>query len=108
MNYLFIYFSVLSFNIKLILNWFLFFYYIIKIKKVIVGAIVFKPGSVAGPVQGPGCGFWPGHSDQIFLNQNDVVLEKKISRLQPCFWPGQLGRRVTPDFSFPYFFFNPA
>jgi hypothetical protein len=56
---------------------------------------VFKPGSVAGPVQGPGFGFWPGRPGQfLFLKkiQNGIVLvKKKFNGLQPGFWPGFAG-----------------
>jgi hypothetical protein len=52
-----------------------------------LGRIVLRPGLVAGPVQGPGSKFWPGHrvltgspdrpSQFFFSNQNNIVLVKK-------------------------------
>jgi len=64
---------------------------------VLVFIIVFRPGLVAVPVQDPGSGFWPGRPGQFsffFLNQNDVVLvnkKTKVNGLQPGFWPGHTG-----------------
>jgi len=101
---------------------------------------VLRSGPVAGPVQGPGSGFWPGHRvwpgrPGQFLkkkNQNDVVLVKKtkkkvngfvtgscrVNRVDPPGQPGYTGfflpsffhqpGPVTPGFSFPRFFINPA
>ena len=70
--------------------------------------IVFRPG----PIQGLGSGFWPDHRVariNFFLNQNDVILVKKIkvNGLQLNFWPSRYW-----VFSFPVFFltqpiFNP-
>jgi hypothetical protein len=49
----------------------------------------------------------PGGLGQFFLkNQNDIVLVKKNQRVATGFLTGSC--RVTPGFSFPYFFFNPA
>jgi len=76
-----------------------------------------------GPVQGSGSGFWPGHRvwpgrpGQFFKkkNQNDVVLVKKKTKANgfvtgSCQVSRVTGstRRVTPGFSFPRFFVNPA
>jgi hypothetical protein len=79
----------------------------------LIPAIVFMPGSV----QGPGSRFWSGHRvgqvNSLFLNQNDVVWIKKqkltgCNRVFDRVLPGHWVNRVTPGFSLPYFFFNPA
>ena len=70
-----------------------------------VWLIVFKPGLVAGPVQGSGSGFWLGHQvAQVNLyfkkNQNDVVLIKKtkVNGMQLAFWQGHRVAQVNPYF----------
>jgi hypothetical protein len=89
-----------------------------------VWCIVFISGSVVSPIQDPGSGFFSGHRvvRVIFLNQNNVVLIiQKSQRIATRFLtgscrvnhilPGQPSHRVnrvTPGFSSPYFFFNPA
>jgi hypothetical protein len=82
--------------------------------------IVFRSGLVDGLVQDPGYRFWSGHwvtrVNSFFLNQNDVILVKKqkstgCNRVFDRVLLGQSGHRVnwiTPGFSFPYYFFNPA
>jgi hypothetical protein len=86
--------------------------------------IVFKPGPMADPVQGPGFGFWPGRQvgrvNLYFKKiQNGVFLVKKkqkktkVNGLQPGFWPGFAGStrwvgQVTPGHDFSYFFINLA
>jgi hypothetical protein len=60
----------------------------------------FRPG----PVQGPGSGFWPGHR----IVQVDFFFKKIKTTSFDQVLSGQPGRRVTPGFSFPCFFFNPA
>jgi hypothetical protein len=60
---------------------------------------------------GPRPGFWvltgsPVVQVNSFFNQNDVILVKKKS--QRVATGSCRVNRVTPGFSFPYFFFNPA
>ena len=66
----------------------------------LVKTIVFKLGPVAGPVQDPGSGFWPGHrvgpvNPYLKKIQNNIVLVKKtkVNGLQPGFAgsPGRSG-----------------
>jgi len=79
--------------------------------------IVFKPGPVAGLVQGSCSRFWSGHPvarvNPYFLkNQNDVILvKKKKQKSTGCNWVFDrvlLGHRVTLSHDFSYFFCNPA
>ena len=81
--------------------------------------IVFRPGSVADPVQNSGFRIWQGHHVTrvncfFFKNQNDVVLLKKQTKINGSCRVNQVIRstsrvnRVTPSFFFFYFFFNPA
>jgi hypothetical protein len=68
--------------------------------------IVFRPG----PVQGPGSGFWPGHrvARVNFFKSKRRRFSKK-NKSQPVatrFLTESC--RVTPSYSFPYFFFNLA
>jgi hypothetical protein len=83
---------------------------------------------VAGPVQGPGSGFWPGHrvwpgrpGQFFFLKKKSkrCRFSKKKNKSQrvchrvltgSCRVTGSTRRvsRVTPGFSFPRFFINPA
>jgi hypothetical protein len=83
----------------------------IKIYFLNCNIIVFKPSLVAGSVQGPGSGFWPGRPDQFLILkkiQNGVVLVKKqktkVNGLQPCFWPWST---ESPGHDFFYFFYQP-
>jgi hypothetical protein len=76
---------------------------VVKYIKIIINmggrVIVFKPGPVAGPVQGSCSRFWSGHPvarvNPYFLkNQNDVILVKKktkVNGLHLSFWPGFVG-----------------
>ena len=77
--------------------------------------IVLRPSSVAGPVQGPGSGFWAGHQvgrvNSFFIKKSKrhrLVKKTKVNG----FATGLAGStrwviRVTPGFSFSHFFFNP-
>ena len=55
--------------------------------------IVLRPGSVVGPVQGPGSGSWPGRSGQFFFwkNQNDAVLVNNKKNKSQRVW-GRVSR----------------
>ena len=65
--------------------------------------IVFRPG----PVQNLGSGFWPGRPGQVFLKSKRRRFSKKKSqRVITGFLIGSC--RVTPVFSFLYFFFTLA
>jgi hypothetical protein len=78
--------------------------------------IVFRSGPLTGLIQDLDFRFWLGRSSKFFFlkNQNDVVLVKiKVNGLQPDFWPSLAEStcwvsRVTLDFFFPCFFFNPT
>jgi len=86
---------------------------------------VLRPGLVAGPVQGSGSGFWPGHRvwpgrpGQFFKkkNQNDVVLVKKKTKKTKAngfvtgSWPGLARSAGSPGhtgFFLPPFFRQPG
>ena len=68
------------------------------------------------PVQGPGFGFRSGYRvvrvNFFFKSKRCHFSKKKKEKLTGCnrvfnkVLPGQLGHRVTPGFSFPYFFFQ--
>ena len=93
---------------------------VVKYIKIIINmggrVIVFKPGPVAGPVQGSCSRFWSGHPvarvNSYFLkNQNDVILVKKKQKSTGCNWVFDRvlsGHRVTLSHDFSYFFCNPA
>ena len=64
-----------------------------------IWTIVFKPGPVAGLVQGLGSGFWPGHlvgRVNLYFKKNSkrcrFSKKKTVNGLQPGFWPGQPAR----------------
>jgi hypothetical protein len=76
-----------------------------------------RPGSRPGFRVLAGSPGLTGSTRSILLkkNQNDVVLVKKKTQKSTGLslgldrvLPGQPGRRVTPGFSFPRFFINPA
>jgi hypothetical protein len=84
---------------------------------------VLRPGPVAGQVQGSGSGFWLGH--RVWPGRPGQFLKKKKLKRRrfskkkqkktkvngfvtgSCRVTGST-RRVTPGFSFPCFFVNPA
>jgi len=78
--------------------------------------IVFKPGLMAGPVQGPGSGFWPGYQvarvNSFFLKKSKWChFSKKtnVNKLQSGFWPSLIGstRQTTGSHRvFPFFIFS--
>lgn len=75
----------------------------------VVYIIVFRSGLVADLVQSSGFEFWQDHRVgrvNFFKNQNDVILEKKITGCNQVL-PSLSDRRVIPSFDFLYFFFSP-
>ena len=72
-------------------------------KESVLYSIVLRPGPMAGPVRGPGFGFWRDHRvgrvNSLFLkkNQNDVILVKKENKSQ------QVCNRVSRVFPSPVF-----
>ena len=82
----------------------------IKIYFVNCNIIIFKPSLVAGSVQDPGSGFWPGRPDQSLILkkiQNGVVLVKKKTKVNGL-QPGFDGSTESPGPDFFYFFISPA
>jgi hypothetical protein len=75
----------------------------------ILVAIVFKPGFVVGPVQGPGSRFWPGHRvgwvNLYFKKiQNYVVLIKKKKSQWVAIEFCQVNPSGRPDHTGSWFF----